>query len=235
MNNKTAIIFGASSLIAKFLAIQLSDRGYKLCLIGRDRNKIMKLVRLLNPNASKMTSIFYSDLGNYAGIEKAIAWVKKNEISPALVFICPGIVFYDKSNASAHEYIEASYVNSLLPLFIYRDLNVPNKRNNLKLITLSSLFVEAPKTGKLFYSYSKKLFSVFFKNNFRGPIHSNYLFKLGPVDTPMYHGTKFPYVSSPEDISKKIIFIVENKNGGIYYLPKYWFLTLPLLKIFNFF
>ena len=106
------------------------------------------------------------------------------------------------------------------------------KHENIKIATLGSLFSIAPKKGKLFYSYTKKLYSVFFENH-PGIYRKSYLFNLGPVYTPMYKGPKRLYVSKPDIIAKNVVEIVLSRKPGIYYLPKLWFYFVPLIFLLN--
>jgi len=227
------IIFGATSLIAKNIAREIYCKGHDLILIARSREKLRNLYNSLKKSdeidkANILT--FVSSLTNENEIKKSIDWILKKKITPNLIFICPGFIFNDDEEVKVDEYIDSIFINSILPMFIFRAFV---KKKNIKIVTLGSIFSTVPMKNKLFYSYSKKIFALFFDSFSLNKTRGNYLFKLGPVYTPMYKGPSRPYVSFPSDISKQIVRIIESKKGGVYYLPKFWVPLLPFLFAFN--
>jgi hypothetical protein len=226
---KHAVVFGASSLIAQNIVKELYSKGFCLLLISRDRAKIESLIAKLKPKGKSTLTTFFSSLDTLEKIKKSILWVQKNHKNPDLIFICPGVIFADDANIEIDNFIESINVNAALPLMVHRFFL---KHENVKIATLGSLFSIAPKKGKLFYSYTKKLYSVFFENH-PGIYRKSYLFNLGPVCTPMNKGPIRPYVSKPDIIAKNVVKIVLSRKPGIYYLPKLWFYFLPLIFLLN--
>ena len=226
---KHAIIFGASSLIAQNIAKELHSKGFCLSLIGRDMAKINSFIAKLKANDVSTLTTFFSSLDTLEKINKSIIWAQKNHKNPDLIFICPGVIFADDANLEIDNFIESINVNATLPLMVHKFFL---KHENIKIATLGSLFSIAPKKGKLFYSYTKKLYSVFFENH-PGIYRKSYLFNLGPVYTPMYKGPIRPYVSKPDIIARNVVEIVLSRKPGVYYLPKLWFYFLPLIFLLN--
>jgi decaprenylphospho-beta-D-erythro-pentofuranosid-2-ulose 2-reductase len=227
---KYTIIFGATSLIAQNIAREFYRKHHNLILIARNRKKLSTLSNKLKKNKKNDVLTFVTSLKNENEIKKSFDWILKKQIKPNLIFICPGVIFNDKDKILIDDYIDSIFINAILPMFIFKAFF---KNKSIKIITLGSIFSSVPMKNKLFYSYSKKLFSLFFDNLFLNKTKGNYLFKLGPMYTPMYKGPKRIYVSSPSSISKQIIKIVESEKGGVYYLPKFWMPLLPFLFIFN--
>jgi len=227
------IIFGATSLIAQNIAREVYRKGHDLILIARSSKKLSNLrdsLKKSDKNDKTNILTIVSSLKNENEIKKSIDWVLRKRITPNLIFICPGFIFNDEDEVSVDDYIDSIFINSILPMSIFKAFV---KKKNIKIVTLGSIFSSAPMKNKLFYSYSKKIFSLFFDYLSLNKTRDNYLFKLGPVYTPMYTGSSRPYVSSPSDISNQIIRIIESKKGGVYYLPKFWFPLLPFLFVFN--
>jgi short-subunit dehydrogenase len=226
---KHAIIFGASSLIAQNIAQELYSKDFCLSLIGRDKAKINSLIAKLKPNKALTLNTYFSSLDTLEKINESIYWIEQGHKNPDLIFICPGVIFADDANIEIDKLVESINLNTLLPLMV--NMFFLNYKN-IKIATLGSLFSIAPKKGKLFYSYTKKLYSVFFKNH-PGIYCKSYLFNLGPVYTPMYNGPSRFYVSKPDIIAKNIVEIVLSRKPGIYYLPKLWFYLVPLIFLLN--
>ena len=227
------IIFGATSLIAENIAREFCYKGHDLILIARSRKKLKNLhnsLKKINKGDKSNILTFMSSLKNENEIKKSIDWILKKRITPNLIFICPGFIFNDNEEVKVDEYIDSIFINSILPMFIFRAFV---KKKNIKIVTLGSIFSTVPMKNKLFYSYSKKIFALFFDYLSLNKTRDNYLFKLGPVYTPMYKGPSRSYVSFPSDISKQIVRIIESKKGGVYYLPKFWVPLLPFLFAFN--
>ena len=165
-----------------------------------------------------------SSLKNENEIKKSIDWDLKKRITPNLIFICPGFIFNDNEEVKVDEYIDSIFINSILPMFIFRAFV---KKKNIKIVTLGSIFSTVPMKNKLFYSYSKKYLHyfliIFLLIKQEIIIYLNWD-QFIPLCTKALVDS---YVSFPSDISKQIVRIIESKKGGVYYLPKFWVPLLP--------
>ena len=228
---KTIVVFGASSTIASEIVLLLSKNHDEIILVGRNKNKIESLKKKIIKNNTNVTNVdqFFSPLNSCNEIEKTFKWLKKKLYSPSMAFVCPAFLFKDNELISSKNYIEALNVNTLLPIMVTDFYSM----TNTKIITLGSLFSITPRKNNYFYSYSKKIFHTYFKNmNLAEQKQKNYLFLLGPTNTPMYFGHRTFYVSSPIKIAEKIIKTISKKKSGIYVLPKAWIIFLPLIYFY---
>ena len=228
---KTIVVFGASSVIASEIVLLLSKQNYVIVLIGRSKHKIESLKKKVLKKNTKETKVdhFFSSLNSINEIEKTFKWLNKKLYKPSMVFVCPGFLFKDNEPLSSKSYIEALNINAVLPIMVTDFYN----GTNTKIITLGSLFSITPRKNNYFYSYSKKIFHIYFKNmNLIDQNENKYLFLLGPTHTPMYVGPKSFYVSSPKKIAGKIVKIITNRSSGTHILPKAWIVFLPLIYFY---
>ena len=228
---KNIVVFGASSKIASEIVLLLSKEYDEIILIGRSKNKIESLKRKIIKNNSNVKNVdhLFTPLNSSDEIKKSFKWLTKKLNSPSMVFVCPAFLFKDNEHISSKSYIEALNVNAILPIMVCDFYS----STNAKIITLGSLFSIIPRKNNYFYSYSKKIFHTYFKNmDLVEQKEKNYLFLLGPVNTPMYVGHKSFYVSSPIKIAQKIVRTVSRKNSGMYILPKAWTFFLPLIYFY---
>ena len=226
------VFFGGTSKIAEHLVRQCLNDGRHILFIGRSANKMAIFMKGMSLAENDLVRFHTNPLNTQCAIEASLSWVDACAVTIDTVYICAGTIFEEEVEEDITRYIESLNVNTLLPLVVTKHFH---KYENVKIITLSSLFALAPKRRKNFYSYSKKIFLVFHRAWTAKQVKKHYIFLLGPVYTPMYSGPRRFYVTEPGKVATKILEVVKLDSGGSYIVPGWWALLLYPLTLLNLF
>lgn len=86
MEEKTALVCGATQGIGKATAIQLAKEGFRVVIFGRNEDKLKQVVEDLNGLSSKNHSYLIADFSNPSTVKNAVhAWVEKGNHADVLV------------------------------------------------------------------------------------------------------------------------------------------------------
>jgi uncharacterized protein len=227
-----ALILGATSVLAQNLAKKLLQNDYNITLIARSECKLYEFVNSLGPVDSSRIDCHIASLNSTESIEDTLKWIIQNKTVVETIIICNGVMFQDDENNTIDEYIECINVNLILQFYLEREISALRCS---KIAIIGSLFAIVPRKNKLFYSYTKALAHLFFMNAKKNTTHKRFLFHLGPMQTPMYKGSKTFYVSKPSSVASQILKLLETGSGGVYIVPRYWKYVSPIIKILNVF
>ena len=128
MKRKRILILGCTGMFGSTLSTFLSEKKYKIFLVGKDKKKILLLKK-------KFKNIYCLDLTNFKEIEKVI-----KKIQPNFIINASGIVKSIIKKTSRNYVI---ILNALLPKY----LSTISNKYNFKLIHISTDCVFSGKEG----------------------------------------------------------------------------------------
>lgn len=227
---KNAIIIGASSGIGKEVALQLSSKGYRLCLAARRKELLEKLLLSLHPESF----IQEMDISNTEASIRQFNNITKKMGVVDLIIISAGTGYIDaqmpwendKKTIEVNVNGFTSIANATYHLF--------EKQGHGHLAGISSIAAirggstAAYNASKAYISsYLVGLRSKAAKDNISITITD---IRPGLVDTNMAQGEGLFWVAPPKKAAKQIISALET-GKKLVYVTKRWRLIAMLLKI----
>ena len=139
--SKVAVITGAYGGLGKSLARQYLDNGYDLCLIGRNRDKLIELSKSLRERApSSMIRTYDCDFGDKYWIKNVCKKIS-TDVKKVDVLINAAAVFPVSSMEDMHlaDFETCMQVNVVAPFVMMQQLLVSLKKSgNGKIINIAS-------------------------------------------------------------------------------------------------
>ena len=139
--SKVAVITGAYGGLGKSLARQYLDNGYDLCLIGRNRDKLIELSKSLRERApSSMIRTYDCDFGDKYWIKNVCKKIS-TDVKKVDVLINAAAVFPVSSMEDMHlaDFETCMQVNVVAPFVIMQQLlDSLKKSDNGKIINIAS-------------------------------------------------------------------------------------------------
>jgi len=139
--SKVAVITGAYGGLGKSLARQYLDNGYDLCLIGRNRDKLIELSKSLRERApSSMIRTYDCDFGDKYWIKNVCKKIS-TDVKKVDVLINAAAVFPVSSMEDMHlaDFETCMQVNVIAPFVIMQQLlDSLKKSDNGKIINIAS-------------------------------------------------------------------------------------------------
>lgn len=234
---KNAIIFGATSTIAKSVLNKLVSQNYNLYLFARNEVELLEVatnLRVRNPNVSINTGVF--DAETSIGLEEDInvAFGKLGTVD--LVFIAHGnlpnqLVCEDNLKAAR----SALQVNGLNVLEICHV--VANKLKLQKsgvIAVISSVAGERGRQSNYIYGTAKGMINIYLQG-LRNSLYKHNVHVLtimpGFVDTKMTSEFKKGLLwASPNKVANDIIKAIE-KRKNVIYTPWFWKYIMRIIKM----
>ena len=156
--SKVAVITGAYGGLGKSLARQYLDNGYDLCLIGRNRDKLIELSKSLRERApSSMIRTYDCDFGDKYWIKNVCKKIS-TDVKKVDVLINAAAVFPVSSMEDMHlaDFETCMQVNVIAPFVIMQQLlDSLKKSDNGKIINITSVVGHTGNIGQANYTASK--------------------------------------------------------------------------------
>jgi decaprenylphospho-beta-D-erythro-pentofuranosid-2-ulose 2-reductase len=218
------LIFGATSAIAREIAMRYAQRGARLYLVGRDPAKLQALCMRLGPAVVGHAQADLDDTaGNAARVQAAAAALGGLDV----VLVAHGLL--GDQAASEHDWDAAEQIlrtNLLSPVSLIIPLaNLLQAQGHGHLAVLSSVAGERGRPRNYTYGAAKGALTLYLQG-LRSRLWSQGIavstFKLGPVDTPMTADhPKNPLFATPQAVARDIVEHLDRGQGAIH-LPWYW-------------
>jgi decaprenylphospho-beta-D-erythro-pentofuranosid-2-ulose 2-reductase len=219
------LILGATSAIAREIAIRYAGRGAQLYLVGRDPTKLQELCTRLGPAVVGHAQADLDDTsGNAARVRAAVEALGGLDVA----LVAHGLL--GDQQATEHDWTAAEQVlrtNLLSPVSLLIPLaNILQAQGHGHLAVLSSVAGERGRPRNYTYGAAKGALTLYLQG-LRSRSWSQGIavstFKLGPVDTPMTADhPKNPLFAAPQAVARDIVAHLERGHGGAVYLPWYW-------------
>lgn len=229
------LILGATSTIARSIAGELAEKGYRLHLAGRSEVELERLASDLRVRFGSEVSysvLVVEDLqthqsfvteavGKLGGVDGAVFAI-------GLLGNQPADSIEPEAACRLVEVNLTSAVSVLAPL-----ANVMADQGGGFILGLSSVAGDRGKQSNYVYCAAKAGFSTFL-DGLRHRLEPRgvkvYTVKLGFVDTAMTYGMDgLPLLASPGKIARSSVRLL-NKPSGIYYLPWFWRWIMMLIR-----
>ena len=227
---KNAIIIGASSGIGKELALQLSSKGYRLCLTAR-RNELLKEILISLQPESFTQEMDVSDteasIIQFRNIAQIMGTID-------LVIICAGTGYIDNKMPWDNDKKTIEVNVSGFTAIANAAYHLFSKQGHGHLAGISS--IAAIRGGATAAYNASKAYVSSYLEGIRAKATKESLaitisdIRPGFVDTKMAQGEGLFWVAPPKKAAKQIISALE-AHKKLVYITKRWRLVALLLKI----
>jgi len=240
MNNKTALILGANSDIAKKLIYIFAENKFNLILTARDIEQIKTLKSDLEIKFDiKVENVTFDILNT----DKHLEFYKSLNITPDVVVSAIGFMGEQKEAfvnfSHAKEIIDTNLTAQISIIdIIANDMKTKNDKSENKtkycIIGISSVAGDRGRSENYVYGAAKSAFTTYL-SGLRGTLKKYNIniitVKPGLIATKMTEHLSFPKLlfAKPETVAKDI-FKAYRKSKHIIYTPKTWRIIMAILK-----
>ena len=244
MQNKTALITGATSGLGKATAIQLADLGVNLILACRNLNKAEQVKKLIQQRSTVNVNLVYVDLAILQTVREAATEIIKNFTVPDIIINNAGVFNLSRQetvDGLEHTMAVNYYSHFLLTYLLLPSLKIANKPIRIinvssKAALHSSISLKNINFQKRYHSFkaygASKLAQLYFTRELAQQlINSNITVNAvhpGSVSTNIWHlktnlvaNVIKKFSKTPEEGAKPIIYVatsseVEKISGKFY-------------------
>lgn len=227
-----ALIIGATSDIAIYIAKNLAKRGFNLYLTGRDQIKLTSLKDEIEKNFGRTVECFYFDITDFSS---HTVFYSSLPIKPIMVFCCVGYyedqVLARQKQSELLTTINVNYAGVLSILnVISNDFEI---RGSGSITAISSVAGDRGRQLNYIYGSTKAGLTTYLsglRNRlFKKNVHVTTI-QLGPVYTKMSQGHKLiPWLTlQPEVAAKKIVDAGISGKGSVYIFWPWRFIMLAI-------
>jgi len=240
MTNKTALILGANSDIAKSLIYIFAENKLNLILTARNLDQIKTLKSDLEIKFDIKVQNVNFDILNTEG---HLSFYKSLDITPDVVVDAIGVLGNQKKAFESFEYskniIDSNLTSHISILdIIANDMKDKNSKledkKEYSIIGIGSVAGDAGRPDNYTYGAAKAGYSIYLSGlrTFLKKYNIHVLtVKPGVIATKMTADLSFPslIVAKPEKVAKAI-FKAYKKSKAVIYTPKYWKIIMGVIK-----
>ena len=234
MKNKSVLILGALSDIAKSIGHQFGSNGYNLLLAARNKNELQKYSSDLKNRYDIKIDVYEFDILKTETHKDFI----KNLSSIPSILICAVGLMEDQKKIEKKSDLRTDVLRTNFegPINIISDFaNIFEDKRDGTIVGISSVAGERGRANNYLYGSSKAGLTVFL-SGLRNRLSKKNVRVLtvlpGPVFTKMTKDTKLPKIltATPNQVAKDI-FIAVIKKKDVIYTFKIWKLIMIIIKI----
>lgn len=227
------LILGATSAVAREIAVIHGQRGDRLHLVGRDARKLSDVVRACGAaECSSESADFLRFDDNPAVIERAIEALGGKVDRVVIAHGVLGNQLDTERDAhEAHAIIDANFtsvVSLLVPL-----ANALERVPGARLAVITSVAGDRGRPRNFTYGAAKGALNVYLQG-LRSRLYSSSVtvttIKLGPVDTPMTHDHEKNALFIDAPTAARGIVDAMDARASEAYVPRVWSLIMPIVK-----
>lgn len=218
------IIFGSSSTIANNI-IRLIDMNKYLNIYCFSRSKL----EISDKFKKQKIHNYYIDHNEVQEI-RDILKIELNKLDISYdILICHGKL--ENDGLVEDKFVNIFNNNCLSQIKIIEAIfSISLKHNKIGVIT--SVAGDLIRRSKFEYTFAKQILNKYLKYQIIQKQRNILVFKIGPTDTKMTKSeVKKFYFSKPYIVAAQILKAFENNKSGIFYIPKYWYFILNILRI----
>jgi short-subunit dehydrogenase len=226
------LILGATSAIASEVARLYAARGARLCLVGRNPEK---LARLAGELPADRVTVAVADFGNLSHAESVIAAAVEALGGLDVALIAHGDLGdqleSERSFAAAEATIVANFTSAVALLIPLANHLERARHGTLGVIT--SVAAERGRPRNYTYGASKAALNTYLQG-LRSRLWSANVkvttLKLGPVDTPMTRDhEKTRIFAKPDAVARDIVAALDAGTPEAF-VPAFWAAIMPVVK-----
>lgn len=227
------VIFGATSAIASEAAVRYARRGDRLHLVGRDEDKLRRVVDRCGGDQCTFETADFTDLGACSAVVERAVIALDGTIDLALIAHGElGDQPASERDLDVAEKIITVNFTSVVALLIPLSAHMVSRRAG-KLGVITSVAGDRGRPRNYTYGAAKGGLSVYLQG-LRTRLVSHGVsvttLKLGPVDTPMTREhTKHFLFGKPRSVARDIVRAIDQKTP-VAYVPWFWAAIMPLVK-----
>lgn len=232
------LLLGATSAIASEIATIHASRGARLHLIGRNPEKLERVVRRCEEARGASGAIVTSRAADFGdpSANEALVLAAIDELGGIDTAIVAHGDLGDQL-ASEHSFAEAektirvnftSVVSLILPI-----VNEMERRRSGRLGVIGSVAGDRGRPRNYTYGAAKGALTIYLQG-VRSRLHTSGVtvttLKLGPVDTPMTKDhEKNVFFSKPDRVARAIVRAMDARASEAY-VPGFWRAIMPIVK-----
>lgn len=233
---KNILIIGANSSIALPCIEIWAKKKYRLCLVGRNEQKLNNLKNELERDYSTNINTIVKDLKCQKSCEELTdEYFKKNNLLDVL-FICYGVLGEQKKLIINNDFLsDHLFINSISKIIIINSfVKYFKKQKNGTIAVITSVAGDIGKSSNFVYGSSNAMLTNYLSGLRQNLFSFNIKVvnaKPGLIETPMTSSFKKNLLySNPKKISSKLVNSIEKKNKDIY-LPFFWLYIILAIKL----
>lgn len=218
------VIFGATSVIAREIALRYAERGAELTLVGRDGSRLQEIADDLSNRGGRSIETLVQDLADVTSHRALVEQVAPNG---DIVLIAHGslpdqlMIDHDPDAQLRHIQLNAVSVISL----VARCADIFERRRHGALVVIGSVAGDRGRRSNYVYGAAKAAVHAYCEG-LRGRLRQAgvrmILIKPGWVDTPMARDVKARrLVASAESVSHAIQRAIDGGRSTVY-VPWFW-------------
>lgn len=237
----SACIIGATSGIARALAIVLGQQGHDLVLTVRDREEGDRLAADLRLRTSRRVEVVPLDLADFSAHADVVATINQVLGAPCdVVVMCAGIMHTnDLARADAAALQQNFAINLAAPaIFLERIADAMQAANVRGVIAgISSVAGDRGRQKNYLYGAAKAGFTTYLsglRNRLAASGIHVLTIKPGFVATAMTHGLidpKSPLLAQPEPVARAIAKAIHKRTNCLYVPFKWWVIMTVICAI----
>lgn len=230
------LIIGATSTIAEYCARLWAARGEEMFLVGRNSERLDRIVADLGVRGAAKVSQYVLDLNDYDG-HQAMLYAAERELGGLdIVLVAHGTLSDQKAceqNVSlTMQEIKTNALSVIALLTLIANRLEAQRKGTIAVI--SSVSGDRGRASNYVYGSAKAMVTVF-TSGLRQRLHKSGVsvvtIKPGFVDTPMTASFEKGLLwTAPSDVAHLLDRAVHNKAAEAY-LPRYWRLILLIIKL----
>lgn len=228
----SVIIFGATSAIAAEAAVVYASRGDRLCLVGRNPDKLATVASRCGAAVVETIVADFDDLDRAEGVVRA-AIDALGDVDVAL--IAHGLLGdqaeTERSAAAAAQVILTNFT-SVVALLVPLVNHVEHTRHG-RIGVITSVAGERGRPRNYTYGAAKGALGLYLQG-VRSRLYATGVtvttLKLGPVDTPMTAThKKTPVFASPDTVARQLVAAIDAGKGEAF-VPWFWSAIMPVVR-----
>lgn len=221
-------VIGASGSLGRAIAEQEAARGSSLVLIATDLRDLVPMKLDLELRFAVGVDVFAIDFST-SGASGTVGQDGDRYYFPI------GATMDSDSPATKSKNIEQIFQINFLSIagVVGNLLSCPRKKK-VDIIGFGSIAETRGRSTNVYYSASKRGLTSLFESLWHAARTENirpFLFQIGYMKSQLSFGKKmlFP-ASESRAIAASVLKILDSKDAGIFYLPRYWLLVCFILK-----
>lgn len=227
-----ALIIGATSAIASDIARILARRGARLYVVGRNPDKLSRLVDELGAAVVGSRAMTFDDASaNEAAIHDAVAALGGLDLALIAQGYLSDQLRSERDFSEARLSTEVNYLGAVSQLIVLG--NLLEARGAGHIAVISSVAGERGRPRNYTYGAAKAALTTYLQG-LRSRLHPHvgvHTIKLGPVDTPMTvgHSRNALFITSPQ-AAAAILRAIERGRAEAY-VPAYWAPIMAAVRV----